>query len=120
MVDLWGSYLPALKFRFNVVEYLKGSGESEISAEVPLEMDYPITDELKAEAIADHMHDGRDRTYEDREAIVFLVPSLEGDYVWSEGSSGMYRFTGPHRYPMYTHQYAITSDYNSWTLRINW
>ena len=95
-----------------MLEYLKGGGGTEITTEVPLELGYPITDEIEAEAIADHMHDGRDRTYEDREAIVFLIPSPKGDYVWSEGSSGTYRFTGPHRHPMYTHRYAITSDYN--------
>ena len=112
MVDFRGSYLPALKFRFSVVEYVKGSGDSEISAEVPLELEYVLTDRLRAEAIADHMHEVRDQTYEDREAIVFLVPSREGEYIWSEGSSAMYRFTGPHEFPMYTHQYTITSDYN--------
>ena len=112
MVDFRGSYLPALKFRFRVVEYLKGNADTEIAVEVPLELDYVITDVLKAESIADELHDGRDRTYEDREAIVFLIPSRQGEFVWSEGPSTMYRFTGPHEFPMYTNQYAITSDYN--------
>lgn len=115
MIDYWGSHLPALRFRFNVVEYLKGRGETEMDVEVPLKLDYILADPVKAEAIADHMHDGRDRTYEDREAIVFLLPSREGDYVWSEGTSTMYRFTAPHGhfgFPAYTHEYAITSDYN--------
>ena len=115
MVTYWESHLPALRFRFSVVEYLKGGGDTEMDVEVPLKLDHILTDPVKAEAMADHMHDGRDRTYENRDAIVFLLPAQEGDYVWSEGTLTMHRFTAPHGpfgFPAYMDEYAITSDYN--------
>ena len=117
IADPPGTYTPALKFRFQVIEYLKGDGDTELTVEVPLDafnvsVERPSVsvDRPSAEATAEAMADARDRSWDGRESIVLLGPSNAGQ---AAGASGpmMHRFTGP-EYPVNIYQYAITSGYN--------
>ena len=102
----------ALKFRFQVIEYLKGSGESELAVIVPWDGFDPIPDRRSAEVFAELMVDGRDRRWENREAVVFLRRSHTADQTTDPTGPMTYRFTGPTEYPVDVFQYEITSDYN--------
>lgn len=117
IADPPGTYTPALKYRFQVIEYLKGDGDTELTVEVPLDafnvsVERPSVsvDRPSAEATAEAMADARDRSWDGRESIVLLGPSNAGQ---AAGASGpmMHRFTGP-EYPVNIYQYAITSGYN--------
>ena len=72
-------HIATMKFRFRVLEYLKGSGGSEIVGVVPEEEPwFPIAAEARTRArelLAD-----RDTRWDGREAIVFLV-SEAGEYL---------------------------------------
>ena len=83
-------HIATMKFRFRVLEYLKGSGGSEIVGVVPEEEPwFPIAAEARTRArelLAD-----RDTRWDGREAIVFLV-SEAGEYLLgyatTEGEDG--------------------------------
>ncbi len=85
----------AMKFRFRVLEYLNGSGGSEI---VGFVSDAPYEFITAADAMprARELLDGRDTRWDDREAIVFLAGEA-GEYrlgyATLEGTSGEDGFT---------------------------
>ena len=92
---LWAA---ALEFRFRVLEYLKGSGASEISVLVTGESFYST--EAEARSQLERLQAAHDTTWDDREAILFLdsswwrIPSL-----------------GSGRYYIGTIEYDGTRDY---------
>ena len=111
---------PVFVFRFRVVEYLKGSGDDELTVRVLAEdslgaVDYyisasptPTPDANAALQTAQARLAERDTRWDGLEAIVFLRPSPLAS------ESGVYEFAW--RYPNLTpglHDYAITSDYDN-------
>ena len=72
----------AMRFRFRVLEYLKGSGGSEIVGVVPdADGYYEYPTEAKARTRAQELLAGRDTRWDDREAIVFLVSKAWGHWL---------------------------------------
>lgn len=67
-------WLTMLEFKFQVHEYLKGSGGNQISGFVYLR----FWDEEYAQAASSTIYSFHDRRYDDREAIVFMVNLVEG------------------------------------------
>ncbi len=67
-------YVSSLKFRFEVLEYLKGTGGGELVA-VVFDQDDEYETSLGASTLGKDLSDGRDTRWDDREAIVFLVDS---------------------------------------------
>ena len=65
-----GKYYPALKFHLTVNEYLSGNGSNNITALWVYLM--PFATRQEAEAAAPSAVAGRDTTWDDREAILFL------------------------------------------------
>ena len=110
---------PVLAFRFRVIEYIKGSGNAEITVRVLAEdhnksggdqvtihpSPSPTPDANAALRTAQARLTERDARWDGREAIVFLRPSL-----FSE-ESGDYVFTNRHWPGL--NEYAITSDYDN-------
>ena len=82
----------AMRFRFRVLEYLKGSGGGEIVGVVPdADEYYEHPTEAKARTRAQELLSGRDTRWDDREAIVFLVSKAWGywlGYVNYAGDDG--------------------------------
>ncbi len=81
------SYANALEFKFKVLEYLKGSGGSEL---VAIAVDGYESYATRAEAIAgaEDFLGGRDTRWDAREAIVFLHD--DDPYLPSTGQAGRY------------------------------
>ena len=84
---------PAFVFRFRVVEYLKGSGDDELTVRVVAlgrydPIIYPDENEALTLMIAQSRLDERDTRWDDREAVVFLRPS----HISAEAESGVYEF----------------------------
>ena len=103
-----------IKFRFQVIEYLKGSSDSELTVEVPrdtLDAVNVSSDMQSAKATAEVIIDARDRSRDSREAIVLLQSPQSGQVAGAAGTT-TYEFIGPNWYPVNMHQYAITSSYN--------
>ena len=67
--DIWGALL---EFRFQVHEYLKGSGPNEINGLVYIE--YYHGSEAEAREGASQIVAAHDSRWDDREAVVFLRP----------------------------------------------
>ena len=108
------SYVAAFRFRFRVIEYLKGSGAAEIEVEVPQDRSIATPDRQGAGATAEVIFDLRDRSWDSREAIVLLRSPQDGE---ASGASGAmaplaHRFTGPREEPVNIYEYSITSGYN--------
>ncbi len=110
VVDREG-YVAALEFTFDVLEYLKGSGGSQI---VGLAEDFEVRYEtrLGASTMGEDFLSGRDERWDDREAIVFLrnmeeiLPSTEEP---DRYSLGILRFEG------YGERYTVASrHYQPW------
>ena len=113
-----GARAPVLAFRFRVIEYLKGSGDDELTVRTLAEYtsysaDYdansPAPDADAALRTAKSMLAQRDARWDNREALVFLrsstVPEETGfyEFVW--------RFPGP----TWIDYYAVTSaDNRAW------
>ena len=112
----YGEPAPVFAFRFRVIEYLKGSGDDELtvralakyshSGDVIYDTDSPAPDVNAALRTAKSMLTQRDSRWDNREALVFLrsstVPEETGfyEFVW--------RFPGPT--PL--DDYAVTSSDN--------
>ena len=84
---------PVFEFRFRVVEYLKGSGDVELTVRVVAlgryeRIIYPDENEALTLMIAQARLDERDTRWDDREAVVFLRPSP----ISAEAESGVYEF----------------------------
>ena len=103
---------PAFAFRFRVVEYLKGSGDAELTVRVLAtgRRDYIIAPNVNA-ALALMMAQSRlaerDTRWDDREAVVFLRPSP------ISAESGAYEFTHRGDWSPSLNDYAVTSDYDN-------
>ena len=93
-------FVKALEFKFEVLEYLKGSGRSEIAA-VALDWDRTYDTEQDAAAgVADFLG-SRDARWDDREAIVFLMddnPLVPSSKQVDRYSLGALRILGLDRY----------------------
>ena len=72
------TYRPALMFRFDVIEYLKGAGEDEIVVWDPSYHTFLTSKEALEEA-EHHLAVRRNSTWDDRAAVVFLHVLQEGD-----------------------------------------
>ena len=108
-----GRAFPAFLFRFRVVEYLKGSGDDELTVKVVAigRYDYTIAPD-KNEAlmlmIAQSGLDERDTRWDDRKAVVFLRPSP----ILAEAESGVYEFTDRGDWSPGLYSYDIASSQN--------
>ncbi len=108
--------LPIFEFRFQAIEYLKGSGDNEFMVKVPV-VKWQVSDRDSAESLAEDAFDARDRSWDNREALVFLraEPVLYGlPPVTGASDQTTYQFIGPgfNEYPVDIHEYAIMSSYN--------
>jgi len=114
-----GQRYPVFVFRFRVVEYLKGSGDDELTVNLIAESPdgpfagyhytgatpMPTPDAEEALRTAKSRLAQRDARLDNREALIFLNPST------IPGESGAYEFTG--RYTTTAlYNYAVTSEYN--------
>ena len=72
------TYRPALMFRFDVIEYLKGAGEDEIVVRDPSSHTFLTSKEALEEA-EHHLAVRRNSTWDDRAAVVFLHQIQVGD-----------------------------------------
>ncbi len=85
-------HTPVMRFRFRVLEFLKGSGGSEIVGVVP-DHDSAFATAAEARAIIPSLLSGRDTRWDDREAVVFLVSEAGGYRLGYVGYSGDDSFT---------------------------
>ena len=85
-------HTPVMRFRFRVLEYLKGSGGSEIVGVVP-EHDSAFATAAEARAMIPSLLSGRDTRWDDREAVVFLVSEAGGYRLGYVGYAGDDSFT---------------------------
>ena len=108
-----GEYHPYFRFRFEVLEYLKGEGDDELSVVVyagPTGDSYVVQEESfeevqhKAEITFSHL---RDSSWDDREAIIFLKHS-NSQYVGEDSNYMEFtsRWSSPNIY-----RYAISSTH---------
>ena len=107
--------IPIFLFRFEAIEYLKGSGGSELTVKVPAIQWPDLSDRESAQAQAASMFPLHDARWNDREAIIFLeAKSVLYGFPMPKGASDevSYRFRGPREDVVDIHEYAITSDYN--------
>ena len=85
-------HTPVMRFRFRVLEFLKGSGGSEIVGVVP-DHDSAFATAAEARAIIPSLLSGRDTRWDDREAVVFLVSEAGGYRLGYVGYAGDDSFT---------------------------
>ena len=93
-------YSGALDLKFQVLEYLKGKGGSELTA-VVFDTDLTFKTKLGARTMGEDFIAGRDTNWDNREAIVFLAsdhPSLPSSYEPDRYALGILRFNGEERY----------------------
>ena len=83
--DRW-SWIARLEFRFEVHEYLKGSGPAEIGALVF----YRYHAEADAQRVTKLLTDAHDARWDDREAIVFLMSTAKGTVRTVQLGAGQY------------------------------
>ena len=115
-----GQQRPVFVFRFRIVEYLKGSGDDELTVNLIAESPdgpfagyryvssaspTPTPDAEDALRTAKSRLAQRDARWDNREALIFLNPST------IPGESGAYEFAGRHATTV-LYDYAITSEYN--------
>ena len=84
--DQWTAWFSVLEFRFRIHEYLKGSGQTEITADV---MGGPFDTEAKAQAAVPRLVSAHDTRWDDRQAVLFLK---------RVASPGRYHLGGEDRY----------------------
>ena len=85
-------HTPVMRFRFRVLEFLKGSGGSEIVGVVP-DHDSAFATAAEASAMIPSLLSARDTRWDDREAVVFLVSEAGGYRLGYVGYSGDDSFT---------------------------
>ena len=101
-------YVGALEFTFNALEYLKGSGSSQLTA-LAEDFDVFYETELGASTLGEDLLSVRDERWDDREAIVFLskddeLPSTkQADRYWL----GSLRFSGEEHYTIASRHYQM-------------
>ena len=84
--DQTTAWYPVLAFRFRIHDYLKGSGQTEITVDV---MGGSFGTEAEAQAALPHMVSAHDTQWDDRQAILFLQPA---------SGSGRYHLGSDDRY----------------------
>ena len=112
----------AFAFRFQVLEYLKGSGGGELSVKVPVDslgtswLQYMSADSEEALGIAEfYFAEARDARWDSREAIVFLKskPASSSEQGASgESSDNSLQFTDVGESSSDIYRYSISSDMN--------
>ena len=96
-------YIPAMEHRFEVLEYLKGSGPSEIVALVYEGQGQEFDTAQGARLLGTNLVAERDTTWDSREAIVFLkdsavtIPSLAAADRYSLGPADVYGIDSPYQ-----------------------
>ena len=99
-------YIPAMEHRFEVLEYLKGSGSSEIVAVVYEGQGQEFDTAQGARLLGTNLVSDRDTTWDSREAIVFLkdsavtIPSLAAADRYSLGPADVYGIDSPYQKKM--------------------
>ena len=111
----------AFAFRFQVLEYLKGSGGGELSVKVPVDslgaswLRYMSANSEEALGIAEAHFAVRDARWDDREAIVFLkskpAPSSEQGASGASSDNSL-QFTDVGASSSNIYRYSISSDMN--------
>ena len=110
----YGEPAPVFVFRFQAIEYLKGSGDDEmevrvIAKDVIYDADSPDPDADAALRTAKAMLAQRDTRWDNREALVFLRSSTATE------ETGFYEFASRFPGPTRLNDYAITSaDNRAW------
>ena len=109
----------AFAFRFQVLEYLKGSDSGELSVKVPVEsleiswLHYMSADSEEALGIAEAHFADRDARWDSREAIVFLKSASPSEQGASGASSdNSLQFTDIGESSANIFRYSISSDMN--------
>ena len=96
-------YIPAMEHRFEVLEYLKGSGSSEIVAVVYEGQGQEFDTAQGARLLGTNLVSDRDTTWDSREAIVFLkdsavtIPNLAAADRYSLGPADVYGIDSPYQ-----------------------
>ena len=113
-----GARAPVLAFRFRVIEYLKGSGDHELtvralakytSYSVDYDANSPAPDADAALRTAKSMLAQRDARWDSREALAFLRSSTDPK------ETGFYEFVWRFPGPTWIDHYAVTSaDNRAW------
>ena len=109
----------AFAFRFQALEYLKGSGGGELIVKAPVQRlgqswdQYMSADSEEALGIAEAHFVGRDARWDSREAIVFLKSTSPSEQGASGASSdNSLQFTDIDKNVSNVFRYAISSDKN--------
>ena len=111
--DIWDdddvAYVGVLNFKFEVLEYLKGSGGSELVAFAYNWDSSTRYDKESAGKLANNLLADRDTSWDDREAIVLL----RSDHPWMDDlpQAGRYLFDAILA-PYYVDRYTIVSPHN--------
>ena len=106
-----GDYESVLTYTFDAVEYLKGSGGSELVVDVPAESGEwwdPHKTEREALMAGEARLESRDTLWDDREGLIFI--SLKAENGMEASQSGRYYFVGFYRDPSF--DFTITSDHS--------
>ena len=122
VIPRYGKHMGVFEFRFQAIEYLKGSGADELIVKVPISNYEVYDDRESAKALADASFtyrlwlDGpplRDDRWDDRDAIVFLEhPISEASGATSQS---YYEFTGPDEISVNINEYSVSSpDNKAW------
>ena len=87
------TYRPAVEFRFDVIEYLKGGGEDEIVVWDPASHTY-LTSEESQRAADLHLAVRRNSNWDERVAVVFLrdVQDVDSEVSGTDSSDARYSF----------------------------
>ena len=87
------TYRPAVEFRFDVIEYLKGGGEDETVVWDPAPHTY-LTSEESQRAADHHLAVRRNSNWDDRVAVVFLrdVQDVASEVSGTDSSDARYSF----------------------------
>ena len=109
--------IPIFVFRFQAIEYLKGTGNTELTVKVPVMTGRTSPGKEIAQQWASNYLSVRDTQWDSREAVIFLNDNaVLYESSDSEDSSGQipktYQFMGPHKFTVDINTYAITSGYN--------
>ncbi len=102
------SYVVALEFTFDVLEYLKGSGSSELKA-VAEQSGIHYETALGASTVGTDLIPLRDVRWDDREAVVFLINT---DWIPSTDQADRYRLG--YLDPLGYEQFTLTGEFQMW------
>ena len=107
-------FISALEARFRVIEYMKGSGDSRITAVIPYGANRQLyTTREDALGRAEEWKNARSTRWDDREAMLFLRKAETATAVenWLVYPAGTYRFVGLEGGPVHPYHYSIDNEY---------